>query len=544
MNRVPAWEPVPVNPCRDLAGSQSSGSARRNGRAAVVNFDSRQDLRDTKGGCDYEGPCDIEHDWDGAGDDANPDAETLRTGAEESTEDLIHIYFAQMGEIPLLNRKRELRAAQHIQRARDRFRHVILATDYVLQAALGILEGVHEGRSRLDRVLDVSAADTSARRRLARILGPNLDTLRHLLRRNRADYALAINKRQPKGRRHEAWRRLSSRRGRAMRLVEESALRTHLLQPVLEELKHISRRMDELRAELASQQGRWSDRSRRAALRKELCHLMRTTRETPATLRRRTERATACFVAYETAKRQLYLGSLRLVVSIAKRYRNRGLSFLDLIQEGNTGLMHAADKFQHRRNCKFSTYATWWIRQAILRAIAEQSRTIRVPVHIFEAMGKVRKTHHRLFQRRGREPSLEELANAVGMAADETAQMLRIGRQAISLDQPVGRHDESFVGEFLEDDRQDDPLLGVNREMLRARLADVLQGLDYREREILRLRYGLADGYPRTLEDVAKVFSVTRERVRQLEIEGLRALRQPSRASRLSGFLDGDPLTE
>ena len=302
--------------------------------------------------------------------------------------------------------------------------------------------------------------------------------------------------------------------------------------------------MDELHSELAMSRGRWNGPGRRDALRKELCHLMRITRESPATLRSRMERAAAFLAEYETAKGRLSMGNLRLVVSIAKRYRNRGLSFLDLIQEGNTGLMRAADKFEHRRNCKFSTYATWWIRQAILRAIAEQSRTVRVPVHIFDAMGKVRKTHHRLLQRRGREPSLEEMADAVGMAADETARVLRMDRQAISLDQPVGRHDDSLVGEFLEDVRQDDPFLGVNREMLKARMADVLQCLDYRDREILRLRYGLTDGCSHTLEDVGKVFSVTRERVRQIESEAIRALRQPNRARRLAGFLDGNPPTE
>ena len=254
--------------------------------------------------------------------------------------------------------------------------------------------------------------------------------------------------------------------------------------------------MDELRAELAMTQGHPNEHAHCAALRKELCHLGRLTQESPATLRKRIERAAASFAEYENAKQRLALGNLRLVVSVAKRYRNRGLSFSDLIQEGNTGLLRATDKFQRRRNCKFATYATWWIRQAILRAIAAQSRTIRVPDHVFDTMGKVRETRRRLFQQCGREPSLEEMAESVGMAAGETARILGIGQQVMSLDQPVSRHDDNLVGDLLEDGRQEDQDLGLDREMLRHCMADVLQVLKYRQREILRLRYGLDDGYP------------------------------------------------
>ncbi|MGV3606822.1 MAG: sigma-70 family RNA polymerase sigma factor [Planctomycetaceae bacterium] len=458
----------------------------------------------------------------------------------DATDDPVRMYLMQMGAIPLLNRTEEVAIAKQIERARRHYRHSMLATDFVLQGAVAALEKVRDGKLRLDRTIEVSVTNASEKKRIMKRIWPNVATLKHLLSANQVDYHIAVSKSEPMAARREAWMRLIRRRNKAVRLVEEMNLRNNRLEPLFARLSEIVDRMHSLREQIREAQVTGQSCS---ALRKELVSLMKMTLETPATLQRRIERTEILSQNYDAAKRVLSAGNLRLVVSIAKKYRNRGLSFLDLIQEGNTGLMRAVDKFEHNRGFKFSTYATWWIRQAITRAIADQSRTIRVPVHMIDTMSKVRAVTRQLVQELGREPSAEETANRAGLSLEDARCIMKMARQPLSLDQPVGDHDDSYFGEFVADHREIDPLFDTHQVALKDRIEEAMQALNYREREILRLRYGLTDGYAYTLEEVGKIFSVTRERVRQIETKAVRKLQQPYRSRSLASFIDGFDLS-
>jgi RNA polymerase primary sigma factor len=461
----------------------------------------------------------------------------------ESTDDPVRMYLMQMGQIPLLTRHEEIEYAKHIEKTRGKYRHWMLATDFMLQGACKLLEQVRDSKLRLDRTIEVSVTNAAEKKAIMKRIVPNVVTLRQLLVLNQYDYLLSVNRNTGSNERRQAWKRLTRRRNRAVRLVEEMNLRTNRLEPLFKKLEAIEVRMAELKSSIdAARQQADSSKEPLEQMLEELRYLMRITFESPKTLSRRVNRVRNNRVSYDAAKRELSASNLRLVVSIAKKYRNRGLSFLDLIQEGNTGLMRAVDKFEYERGFKFSTYATWWIRQAITRAIADQSRTIRVPVHMIDTMTKVRLVTRQLLQELGREPSVEETAARAGLNIDDARVIIKMARQPLSLDQPVGDHEDSYFGEFLEDHRDDDPLYEANQDSLKQHINEAMQSLNYREREILRLRYGLADGYSYTLEEVGRIFSVTRERVRQIESKAVRKLQQPYRSKALMSFVDGlDP---
>jgi RNA polymerase primary sigma factor len=415
----------------------------------------------------------------------------------------------------------------------------VLECDGALRQVVETLKRVHLGELPFDRTVKVSLTENLEKDKILQRMPHNLKTLEHLMEQNDQDFDKVLDPRTPDDERRHLRRAIRIRRRKMVTLVEELSIRTQKVQPLMKKLEQISYRMDELERQIEEIRGLRSAKEDRANHEKEMLDLMRLTLEEPGSLRKRVEIMKKRFTEYEQSKRDLSGGNLRLVVSIAKKYRNRGLSFLDLIQEGNTGLMRAVDKYEYRRGYKFSTYATWWIRQAITRAIADQARTIRIPVHMIETMSKLRNVSKKLLQEMGREPTIEETARAAGISVEETRRVLKISRHPISLDRPVGESEDSYFGDFIEDDAAESPVQAATQEMLKDKIEQVLKTLTYREREIIKLRYGLGDGYTYTLEEVGRIFKVTRERVRQIEAKAVRKLQHPVRSRQLEGFLDG-----
>ncbi|MBN8597657.1 MAG: RNA polymerase sigma factor RpoD [Planctomycetes bacterium] len=484
-------------------------------------------------------PDDDARDWD--------EPVPFELGAKR-IDDPVRMYLSQMGTIPLLTREEEIRLAKKIETTRMIFRRRCLESDYVVHQAVETLRLVHTGDLPFDRTMRISTAETNAKEKIAKRIPFNLRTIEKLLELNRSDWELLhqAKKTGDADSTKQLRSRLAMRRRRMAALTEELSLRTGRIIPLSRKLRSIANKMHELEADLrlAAKHPKKFEPDDVAVIKEELEGLRSLVREEPTELTRRVRAIKTVFWEYEQAKRDLSGGNLRLVVSIAKKYRNRGLPFLDIIQEGNTGLMRAVDKYEYKRGYKFSTYATWWIRQAITRAIADHARTIRIPVHMIETMTKLRNIQKMALQESGREPTIEELSDKLGISATEVRRVIKISRHPVSLDKPVGESEDSFFGDFIEDERQSAPSDAAAHDMLKARIEVVLKTLTYREREIIKLRYGIGDGYTYTLEEVGRIFKVTRERVRQVEAKAIRKLQHPVRARKLQGFVDGSVYKE
>jgi RNA polymerase primary sigma factor len=476
-------------------------------------------------------------------DDEVEEAPEPHTEAEEVVSDESHggaddalgLYLRQMGAIPLLNREQELTLARRLEGARRRFRRAALASAHILGRVLQTFEAVLDGRLAIDPVIDVVTSLGLSRERILARMPHNVRTLRRVLTQFGREFPEALRAESAVARyrwRRNLWRHLR----KAAKLAEELSPRTELLERWAEEL--IGQAADLAERSDAIRPRRRATPQERAKYSRALRELYGSVLASPADLDRLVRVLQARQIVYQKVRRELAEANLRLVVSIAKRYRSRGLPFADLIQEGNRGLMRAVDKYEHRLGFKFGTYATWWIRQGITRALADHARTVRVPCHQVGMLAAIERVRGELSVATGREPSVEEISKVLGVKADETRSLRIVGRHPVSLHEPVGGEGERALEDFLSDHGAVNPGQTVDQRLLRERMAEVLRSLAPREREVIELRFGLKDGHPRTLDEVARVYGITRERIRQIEARGLLKLRQPLRSQRLAEFAD------
>ncbi len=486
----------------------------------------------------------------------------------ERADDPVRMYLREMGRVPLLTKDQEIAIAKRIEAAEKELTEVLLGTPYTIKEIQMIAARILAGRLNFAQISDIE--DLRLQHKFVKELPDMMGKLGHLDTLIENQEKRARRSGLSRKSRENILKRIANYRARQVEIIHQFALKSKEIMKIGRKIKGLKRRIAAARDEIdrverevgfpfeqihkmAVQIRRNAAVAKRLGVEKEiildaerrLTMAHRKIAQIEADAKLNTDEINALIDVIKAkeekiyaAKMELVEANLRLVVSIGKKYTNRGMSFLDLIQEGNIGLMKAVDKFEYQRGYKFSTYATWWIRQAITRSIADQARTIRIPVHMIESINKLVRTSRRLVQEYGREPNPEEIAEEMQMSSDKVRSILKIAQEAISLETPVGDEGDSSFGDFIEDKSAESPANSTAFSVFQEKLDEVLGTLTEREEKVLRLRFGLGDGYPRTLEEVGSVFNVTRERVRQIEAKALRKMRHPTRSRELKSFVD------